>query len=53
MVTSGGGVFNTEVISDRSYFLQDLQRGTIEKELPEIFNYIKVETSTNHKIIGN
>ena len=50
MVTSGGGVFNTEVISDRSYFLQNLQRRTIEKELPEIFNYIKVATSTNHKV---
>ena len=50
MVTSGGGVFNTEVISDRSYFLQDLQKRTIEKELPEIFKYIKVATSPNHKV---
>ena len=50
LVSSGGGVFDTEVTSDRAYFLQNLQRRTIEKELPEIFNYIKVATSTNHKV---
>ena len=50
IVTSGGGVFNTEVISNRSYFLENLQKRTIEKELPEIFNYIKVATSPNHKV---
>ncbi len=50
IVTSGGGVFNTEVISDQLYFLQDLQKRTIQKELPEIFNYIKVAISPNHKV---
>ena len=50
LVSSGGGVFNTEVISDQSYFLQDLQKRTIEKELPEVFKYIKVATSPNHKV---
>ena len=50
IVTSGGGVFNTEVLSERSYFLHDLQKRTIEKELPEIFKYTKVATSPNHKI---
>ena len=50
LVSSGGGVFSTEVISDQSYLLQDLQKRTIEKELPEIFNYIKVESSPNHNV---
>ena len=50
LVTSGAGAFNTEVISDQLYFLQDLQKRTIQKELPEIFSYIKVAISPNHKV---
>ena len=50
LVTSGLGAFNTEVISDQLYFLQDLQKRTIQKELPEIFSYIKVAISPNHKV---
>ena len=50
LVTSGVGAFNTEVISDQLYFLQDLQKRTIQKELPEIFSYIKVAISPNHKV---
>ncbi len=50
LVTSGGGVFNTEVTSDQSYFLKDLQKRTIEKELPDIFKYIKITSSPNHKV---
>ena len=53
LVSSGGGVFSTEVISDQSHLLQDLQKRTIETELPEIFNYIKVESSPNHKVHWN
>ncbi len=49
-VTSGVGAFSTEVISDQLYFLQDLQKQTIQKELPEIFSYIKVAISPNHKV---
>ena len=49
-VNSTGGVFKTEVVSDQSYFLKDLQKRTIEKELPEIFKYIKVVTSSNHEV---
>ena len=50
LVTSGVGAFNTEVISDQLYFLQDFQKRTIQKELPEIFSYIKVAISPNHKV---
>ena len=50
LVNSGGGVFNTEVISDQSYLLKDLQKRTIEKELPEIFKYVQIVTSPNHEL---
>ena len=50
LVNSGGGVFNTEVISDQSYLLKDLQKRTIEKELPEIFKYIEISSSPNHEV---
>ncbi|MFL3007229.1 MAG: vWA domain-containing protein, partial [Candidatus Neomarinimicrobiota bacterium] len=50
LVNSGGGVFNTEVISDKSYLLKDLQKRTIEKELPEIFKYIKISNPPNHEV---
>lgn len=49
-INSTGGVFKTEVVSDQSYFLKDLQKRTIEKELPEIFKYIRVVTSSNHEV---
>ena len=48
LVNSKGGVFNTEIIYDQSYLLKDLQKRTIEKELPEIINYIEVSTSASH-----
>ena len=50
LVNSGGGVFNIEVISDQSYLLKDLQKRTIEKELPEILKYVEVLTSPNHEV---
>ena len=50
LVNSKGGVFNTEIIYDKSYLLRDLQKRTIEKELPEIFNYIDITTSPNHTV---
>ena len=42
LINSGGGVFNIEINSDKSQLLDGLQKRTIQKELPEIYQYVKV-----------
>ncbi len=49
-INSGDGVFKTNVSNDKFDLLQDLQKRTLQKELPEVFNYIGVKLSSNHKI---
>ena len=50
LINSGGGVFNIEISSDKSQLLKGLQKRTIQKELPEIYKYIKTEISANHEV---
>ena len=49
-INSGEGFFNTEVVATQSNILKDIQVSSLSKELPEIFNYIKVYTNTKHDI---
>ena len=50
LVNSGGGVFNIEIRSEKSQLLNGLQKRTIQKELPEIYQYVKVQVSSNHEV---
>ena len=50
LVNSGGGVFNIEISSDKSQLLDGLQKRTIQKELPNIYKYVKVQISSNHEV---
>ena len=49
-INSKGGVFNSKIIHENSNLIQDLQRRNIQRELPEIFNYIDLTISPNHKV---
>ena len=50
LINSGGGVFNIEISSDKSQLLKGLQKRTIQKELPEIYKYVKTDISANHEV---
>ena len=47
---SGEGVFQTDISNDDYDLLKDLQKSTLQKELPEIFKYIDLDLSTKHKV---
>ena len=49
-INSGEGVFNIEIPSEKSQLLKGLQKRTIQKELPEIYQYLEVQVSSNHKV---
>ena len=49
-INSGEGVFNIEIPSEKSQLLKGLQKKTIQKELPEIYQYLEVQVSSNHKV---
>ena len=50
LVNSGGGVFNIEIQSEKSPLLRGLQKRTIQNELPEIYQYYKVQVTSNHEV---
>ena len=50
LVKSEGGIFNVEIESDQSPLLEGLQKRTIQKELPEVFQYSEITTSVNHEV---
>ena len=50
VVNSGGGVFSIETSLEESQLLEGLQKRTIQKELPEIYQYVDIQTSSNHEV---
>ena len=50
LVSSGQGVFTTNISSESSDILQDIKVRDMSKELPEVFKYVKTRSSSNHTI---
>ena len=46
LVSSGGGVFSIETSLEESQLLEGLQKRTIQKELPEIYQYVEYPNLT-------
>ena len=53
MVTSGGGVFNTEVISDRSIFYKTYKDELLKKNFRKFLIISKLQLQQIIKYIGN
>ena len=49
LVNAGQGFFSTRIASEHSDLLQNIQVRNIEKELPEIFTYVKTSLELNHE----
>ena len=49
-INSGGGYFHTEVAATKSNIFKDIQVSSLDKELPEIFKYVKLKTNAQHDI---
>ena len=50
LVKSGQGVFETDMPYERSDIIQDIKVRDISKELPEVFQYVKVIPNSEHKV---
>ena len=50
LVKSGQGVFETDIPNERSDIIQDIKVRDISKELPEVFQYVKVIPNSKHKV---
>jgi len=49
LVNAGQGFFSTRIAGEHSDLLQNIQVRNIEKELPEIFTYVKTSLELNHE----
>ena len=49
LVNAGQGFFSTRIASEYSDLLQNIQVRNIEKELPEIFTYVKTSLELHHE----
>ena len=49
-VDSGQGFFTVNVLNNKSDLLNDIQVRDLQKELPEVSKYIKVEPNSNHTV---
>ena len=50
LISSGQGVFTTNISSESSDILQDIKVRDLSKELPEVFKYVKTRLSSNHMV---
>ncbi len=50
LINSGQGFFTTHLADNQSDLLDDLRVRNIDKELPEIYKYVKVKTEPYHNI---
>ena len=50
LVKSGQGTFETDMPYERSDIIQDIKVRDISKELPEVFQYLKVVPNSEHKV---
>ena len=50
LVKSGQGIFETDMPYERSDIIQDIKVRDISKELPEVFQYLKVIPNSEHKV---
>ena len=49
LVSAGQGFFSSRIADEHSDLLQDIQVRNIEKELPEIFTYVKTSLELHHE----
>ena len=49
LVNAGQGYFSTRIAGEHSDLLQNIQVRNLEKELPEIFTYVKTSLESNHE----
>ena len=49
LVNAGQGFFSTRIAGEHSDLLQNIQVRNLEKELPEIFTYVKTSLESNHE----
>ena len=49
LVNAGQGFFSTQIAGEHSDLLQNIQVRNLEKELPEIFTYVKTSLESNHE----
>ena len=50
LVKSGQGTFKTDMPYEKSDIIQDIKVRDISKELPEVFQYLKVVPNSEHKV---
>ena len=50
LVKSGQGIFETDMPYEKSDIIQDIKVRDISKELPEVFQYVKVIPNSEHKV---
>ena len=50
LVNSGGEFLALKQASEKSQLLDGLQKRTIQKELPEIYQYVGIQISPNHEV---
>ncbi len=50
LIGSEQGFFSTNIISEKSDLLNDIQVRSLKNELPEVFKYVKTKINSKHKI---
>ena len=50
LINAGQGFFSTQAISNNSDITNDIQVRNIDKELPEVYKYMRVKIGSQHKI---
>ena len=53
LMTAGQGFFTTNIANESSDLLNDLQVRNLDRELPEVFKYVKTIVQAKHKIHWN
>ena len=50
LINAGQGFFNTNILSETSDILRNIQVRDISKELPDIFKYVKTRSGSSHLV---
>ena len=49
VISAGQGFFNSQIVTENSDIMNDIHVRNIEKELPEVFKYVRVKLGTQYK----
>ena len=49
VISAGQGFFNSQIVTENSDIMNDIHVRNIDKELPEVFKYVRVKLGTQYK----